>query len=100
MMTATPPAVPKDEQRSVIQFLRLENVSGSEIQMRMCMVYGKECYHKINCESMGKKIQGGTSKYEGRTLKWLTIKKDLAWYATGIRKFIALRIAIILKSKL
>ncbi len=37
---ATLTAVPKDKQQWVIQFLMLENVSGSEKQVRMCIVYG------------------------------------------------------------
>ncbi len=37
-MAATLTAVPKNEQLGVIQFLTLENVSGSEIHVRMCMV--------------------------------------------------------------
>ncbi len=40
MMAVKPEAVPKDEQRCVIQFLTLENVSACEIHMRMCVVYG------------------------------------------------------------
>ncbi len=39
-MAAMPMAVPEDEQRSVIQFLLLENVSVSESHLRMCAVYG------------------------------------------------------------
>ncbi len=42
-ITLTLTAVPKDEQRSVIQFIILKNVSGSEIHVRMCVmcvVYG------------------------------------------------------------
>ncbi len=38
----TPTAVSKDKQQSVIQFLMLENVSGSEIHTRMCVVYGAQ----------------------------------------------------------
>ncbi len=37
-MATTLTVVPKDEQRSVIWFLTLENVSG----MRMCTVYGMQ----------------------------------------------------------
>ncbi len=37
-----PTAVPWDEQRSVIWFLMLENVSGSKIHVRMCTVYGTQ----------------------------------------------------------
>ncbi len=39
-MAATLTTVPKNEQRNVIWFSLLEYVSGSEIHMRMCMVYG------------------------------------------------------------
>ncbi len=41
-MAVTLTAVLKDEQRSVIQFLTLENVSRSEIHARMCAVYGAQ----------------------------------------------------------
>ncbi len=41
-IAATPTDVHKDEQKSVIWFLKLENVSGSEIHMRMCAVYGRQ----------------------------------------------------------
>ncbi len=37
MMAATPAAVPKDKQQNVIWVLTLENVSGGEIHMRMCV---------------------------------------------------------------
>ncbi len=40
IVKATQTAVPDDEQQSVIQFLSLENVSCSEIHMKMCVVYG------------------------------------------------------------
>ncbi len=51
-MTATQTAVPKGEQSSVVWFLTLENVSGSEIHTKKCVcsVWHAECYHKINCE--------------------------------------------------
>ncbi len=39
MLASTLPAVPNDEQWTVIRFLMLENVSGSEIHMRMCVEY-------------------------------------------------------------
>ncbi len=58
-MEATLTAVPKDEQLSVIWFLMLENVSGSEIHWRPRVVYGVQCYHKINCELMSIEILGG-----------------------------------------
>ncbi len=38
-MAATRTAVLKDDQRGVIPFLTLENVSGVEIHTRMCEVY-------------------------------------------------------------
>ncbi len=41
-MAVTPNAVPKDEQRSVIRFSLLENVLGSEIHTKMCVVYGAQ----------------------------------------------------------
>ncbi len=40
MMAVIPTAVPKDERQSVVCFLTLENVLGSEIYARMCVVYG------------------------------------------------------------
>ncbi len=43
-MTLT--AVLKDKQQSVTQFLVLENVLGSEIYMRMCVVYDA-CVHNV-----------------------------------------------------
>ncbi len=33
-------AVPKRKQRTIIQFLTLENVSRCQIHVRMCVVYG------------------------------------------------------------
>ncbi len=42
MMAATQTAVPKDEQQSVIRFLTLENVSGSEVHVRMFAVSGMQ----------------------------------------------------------
>ncbi len=39
MMAATLTAVPKDKQQSVIRFLTLENISGTEIHVIMCMMY-------------------------------------------------------------
>ncbi len=39
-MTATLTAVPKDKQLNVIWFLTVENVLGSEIHTRMCVVCG------------------------------------------------------------
>ncbi len=39
IMAATLTALPKDVQQSV-QFLMLENVSDSEIRVRMCVAYG------------------------------------------------------------
>ncbi len=41
----TPTAVPKDKQRGVIYVLIEENVSGNEIHLRMCAVYGTKCHH-------------------------------------------------------
>ncbi len=41
-LAATPTAVPKDEQQSVVWFSILENVSDREIQVRMCVVYGMQ----------------------------------------------------------
>ncbi len=60
MVAATLTAVPKDKQRSVIRFLTLENVLGSEIYVRMRMVNGTECYHKINCELIGRDLRWDT----------------------------------------
>ncbi len=42
MTVVTLTAVPKNKQRSVIQFLTLENVSGSEIHTEMRVVYGAQ----------------------------------------------------------
>ncbi len=39
-MAVTLTAVPKEEGRSVIWFLALQNVSGSENHTRMCAVHG------------------------------------------------------------
>ncbi len=39
-MVATLIVVPKYEQLGVIQFLKMENVSDSEIHARMCKMYG------------------------------------------------------------
>ncbi len=36
-MAGTPATMPKDRQRSLIQFLTVENVSGSEIPLRKCV---------------------------------------------------------------
>ncbi len=52
MMEATPTVVPKDEQQSVLQFLILENGSGSEIHTRICMMYGVQNVI-TNCKPMG-----------------------------------------------
>ncbi len=41
-MATTLTAVLKDEQRSVVWFLILENISGSEIHTRMYVVYGMQ----------------------------------------------------------
>ncbi len=61
----TPSTAPTDEQRSVIWFLMLESVSGSEIWVRMCMVWWcAECCHKINCEPAGADVQGKTNEYK------------------------------------
>ncbi len=38
-LATIPTNVPKDEQQSIIRVLTLENVSGSEIHTRMCVVY-------------------------------------------------------------
>ncbi len=42
MMAGTYTAVPKNKQQSVIRVLMIENVSGSEIRARICVVYGTE----------------------------------------------------------
>ncbi len=41
-MTATLTAVPKNEQQGVIRFLRLQNILGSEIHVKWCLVYGAQ----------------------------------------------------------
>ncbi len=41
-MAATPTAVPKYEQRSILQFLIEENIFNSEIHTRMCVVYDEQ----------------------------------------------------------
>ncbi len=41
-MAVTATAVPKDQQRRVIQVLMLENVSDSEIHAKICVVYGMQ----------------------------------------------------------
>ncbi len=48
MLAATLSASPKDKRPSVIQFLILENVSGSEIHTRMCVTYGSQNNSKEN----------------------------------------------------
>ncbi len=68
-MAATLTAVPKDTKQSVTWFLMLESVLGSEISVRKCVVYGPECCHKINYESMSTEIQDGTNRYEQHSLK-------------------------------
>ncbi len=63
ILAETPTAVPKDKQQSLIWFLTLENVSGSEIHARMRVVYGyAKCYHKINSELISTEIQGRTTE--------------------------------------
>ncbi len=41
-MAATPTVVPQNEQRNVIYFSTVENVSGSEIHTRLRVVYGEQ----------------------------------------------------------
>ncbi len=88
-MAATLTAVPKDTKQSVIWFLMLESVLGSEIRVRKCVVYSPECCHKINYESMGTEIQDGTNRYEQHSLKLQTVEmEDPVQYAAGINKLI------------
>ncbi len=65
MIAVTQTAVPKDEEQSVIYFLMLENVLGSEIYARMCVVYGMQnVITKSLCELMDAQIQDRMNKYE------------------------------------
>ncbi len=54
-MAVTPTAVLKDEQQSFIQFLMLENVSGSEIHRRISVVYG--VYNVITKSTVNQLVQ-------------------------------------------
>ncbi len=54
-MAETPTAVPQDKQRSVIPFLKLENVSCSKIHARMCVVY--EMYNANTTSTVNQWVQ-------------------------------------------
>ncbi len=90
-MTATLTVVPKDEQQSVIWFLMLENVSNSEIHVRMCVVYGIEKVITKSTVNQGYSDSRWDKRVRATNLEALNLQKEgpgVVWYATGINKLI------------
>ncbi len=79
MMTAPPTAVPKDEQRSVIQFLTQENVLGSEIHARTCVVYGVLNVTAESTVNQWVQIQGRTTNLSDKCQSGRPWKRG-TWY--------------------
>ncbi len=81
MMAATLTTVSKDEQQNVIWFLTLENVLGSEIHTRICMVYGVQ--NVITKSIVNQWVQRFKVGQTSRSIR----KMPLARYVNSIEKW-------------
>ncbi len=62
--------MPEECVSDFIRFFTLENVTGREIHIKMCVVCGmQKVIAKSTVEPMGTEIQDG-NKYEQKTSKW------------------------------